>query len=42
MRVKVVSMSVALLSLAACVTSPTGRRQLHLVSLEQAAQAGDQ
>ncbi|HEY4127862.1 MAG TPA: M48 family metallopeptidase [Gammaproteobacteria bacterium] len=37
------TLTIAILSaLAACATSPTGRKQLNLVSDQQAAQAGDQ
>ena len=42
MRLKTFCLLAALLCLSACATSPTGRRQLHLVSLEDAAKIGDQ
>lgn len=42
MRAKTILSCAALLGLCSCVTSPTGRHQLHLVSLEDAAQAGNQ
>ncbi len=42
MRVRLALICATLFAVVACVTSPTGRRQLHLVSLEDAAKAGDQ
>jgi len=39
---KIILTTAVLAALAACATSPTGRKQLDLVSDQQAAQAGDQ
>ena len=41
-RLKFMTAMAAVFGLSSCVTSPTGRHQLHLVSLEDAAQAGNQ